>query len=178
MSSRRWLYSFIKIFSSLRLLSYQVTVSFVMLFYHRIIWSHWSYPVLKLQNFAWGDAFAALTKFQWRLCNSVPAIEWRPKKKGLRRKLKCFFPEIRWIPKKKGLHRSLGLYRPEFVRFIRAGWLFFVWTSSAPISMGGRLNLDEGTLNLDGGALTLDGGTRSPASPLQFKYWSYLILYS
>ena len=30
-----------------------------------------------------------------------------------------------------------------------------------------------GTLNLDGVTLTLDGGTRPPASPLQFKYWSY-----
>ena len=45
--------------------------------------------------------------------------------------------------------------RPEFVRFIRAGWLLIVSSSSAQISMGGRLNLDWGML-------TLDGGTRSP----------------
>ena len=50
--------------------------------------------------------------------------------------------------------------RPEFVGFIRANWLLFVCSSSAQISMGGRLNLDGGTLNLDGGTLTLDGGTR------------------
>ena len=30
-----------------------------------------------------------------------------------------------------------------------------------------------GGLNLDGGTLTLDGRTRTPASPLQFKYWLY-----
>ena len=56
---------------------------------------------------------------------------------------------------------------PEFVGFIHAGWLLFVSSSSAQISMGGRLNLD-------GGTLTLDGGTHSPASPLQFKYCLYL----
>ena len=45
--------------------------------------------------------------------------------------------------------------RPEFVGFIcGAGWLLFA-SSSAQISMGGRLNLDEGTL-------TFDGGTRPP----------------
>ena len=51
---------------------------------------------------------------------------------------------------------------PEFVGFICAGWLLTVSSSSAQISMGGRLNLDGGTLNLDGGTLTLDGGTRPP----------------
>ena len=57
--------------------------------------------------------------------------------------------------------------------FIRAGWFFFVWTSSAQISMGRRLNLDGRTLNLDGGTLTLDGGTRPLAFPLQFRYYWY-----
>ena len=57
---------------------------------------------------------------------------------------------------------QFGTIRPEFVGFIRAGWLLIVSSSSAQISMGGRLNLDGGTLNLDGGTLTLDGGTRPP----------------
>ena len=91
---------------------------------------------------------------------------------GLRRKLKCFFPEIKWRSKKKAkVFTAIWNYiRPEFVGFIRAGRLLIVSSSSAEISMGGRLNLDGGTLNLDGGTLNLDGGTRLPASPLQFKY--------
>ena len=44
----------------------------------------------------------------WRLRNSVAEIEWTPKK-GLRRKLKCFFAKIRWRPKKKGLRRKSEL---------------------------------------------------------------------
>ena len=68
--------------------------------------------------------------------------------------------------------------RPEFVGFTRAGWLLIASSSSAQISMGGRLNLDGGTLNLDGGTLTLDGGTRPPASTLQFKYCLNLNPYS
>ena len=62
--------------------------------------------------------------------------------------------------KKKGFTAIWDYIRPEFVAFIRAGWLLFVSSSSAQISMGGRLNLDGGTLNLGGGTLTLDGGTR------------------
>ena len=54
------------------------------------------------------------------------------KKKGFRRKLKCFFSEL---------------------------GLFCLIIQSAQISMGGHLNLDGGTLNLAGGTLTLDGGT-------------------
>ena len=49
---------------------------------------------------------------------------------------------------------------------------FFLPETSAQISIGGRLNLDEGTLNRDGGTLNLDGGMRPPPSPLQFKYWA------
>ena len=41
--------------------------------------------------------------------------------------------------------------RPEFVGFIRASWLLIVSSSSAQISMGGRLNLDGRTLTLDEG---------------------------
>ena len=33
--------------------------------------------------------------------------------------------------------RNLRLYSAEFVSFIHAGWLFFVWSSSAQISMEG-----------------------------------------
>ena len=73
-----------------------------------------------------------------------------------------FFPEIRWRPKKKVFIAVWDYIRPELVGFIRAGWLFFVWSSSAQISMGGRLNFDGGTLNLNRGTLNLNGGTRPP----------------
>ena len=64
--------------------------------------------------------------------------------------------------KKKVFTAIWDYIRPEFVGFIRAGWLLFVSSSSAQISMRGRLNLDGGTLNLDGETLTLDEGTRPP----------------
>ena len=64
--------------------------------------------------------------------------------------------------KKKVFTTIWDYIRPEFVGFIRAGWLLIVSSSSAQISIGGRLNLDGGTPNLDGGTLTLDGGTRPP----------------
>ena len=70
--------------------------------------------------------------------------------------------------KKKNVFTAIWDYiRPEFVGFICAGWLLIVSSSSAQMSMGGRINLD-------GGTLTLDGGTRPPASPLQFKYCPYV----
>ena len=62
--------------------------------------------------------------------------------------------------------------RAKFVGFIRAGWLLFVSSSSAQISMGGRLNLNGGMLNLDWGTLTLDGGTR-PSHNLSTAYSIY-----
>ena len=55
-----------------------------------------------------GDAFAAWTKFQCKLCTSVPAIEvffsskpGENQKKGLRRKLKCFSLKSNKDQKKK-----------------------------------------------------------------------------
>ena len=58
-----------------------------------------------------------------------------------------------------------AIFGRKFVESFSSGWLFFLWSSSAQLSVGGRLNLDGGTVNLDGGTLTLDGGTRLPASP-------------
>ena len=60
--------------------------------------------------------------------------------------------------KKKVFTAIWDYIRPEFVRFIRAGWLLIVSSSSAKILVSRRLNLDGGTLNLDGGTLNLDGG--------------------
>ena len=125
-----------------------------------------------------GDDFAALTKPQWKLCNSVSAIGvFFPKpgedqKKCLPSpKIELFFPWNQVKTKKKKIFTAIWDYdRPEFEGFIRAGWLLIVSSSSAQILMGGRLNLD-------GGTLTLDGGTHPPAYPQQFtlstdlQYW-------
>ena len=67
-----------------------------------------------------------------------------------------FFPRNQVKTKKKQTKNKV--FTAIWDNFIRAGWLFFVWSSSAQISMGGRLNLDWGKL-------TLDGGTR-PLRPL------------
>ena len=77
-------------------------------------------------------------------------ISWRPKKKVF---------AVSWSvsPSKSTFSRNLVPYSAGIYRFIHVGWLFFVWSSSAQISMGG-------------GTLTLDGKTCFPASPLQFKY--------
>ena len=69
-------------------------------------------------------------------------------KKGLRLQLKCFSPRNQFFP-------AIWYYvRPEFVGFLHAGWLFFVWSSSAQILTVGHLNLD------------------GEMSPQKFKYWS------
>ena len=65
-------------------------------------------------------------------------------------------PQIWSVFHSKSIFPTISNYnRPEFVGFIHAGWLFFVWSSSAQISMGVHLNPD-------GGTLTQDGGTRLP----------------
>ena len=91
-------------------------------------------------------------------------MKTKEKKKGLRRKLKCF-SRNQVTTQKKVFIAIWDYIRSEFVGFIRAGWLLIVSSSIAQISMGGRLNLDGGILNVDGGMLTLDGGTRPAAFP-------------
>ena len=75
--------------------------------------------------------------------------------------MKCFSQNQ--VKKKKKVFTATWDYTwPKFVGFIRAGWLLYVSSSNAQISMGGRLNLDGETLNLDGRTLTLDEGMRPP----------------
>ena len=91
--------------------------------------------------------------------------EDQKQEKGLRRKLKSFFPEIRRTPKKKGLRPNLRPFSAGNLwdLLVLAGY----FSSGHPAlnsrwAVGGRLNLNGGTLNLDWGTLTLDGGTRPP----------------
>ena len=77
--------------------------------------------------------------------------EDQKQEKGIRRKLKSFFPKSgenkqKKKKKKKVFAAIVGSFGPD--------WLFFLWSSSAQLSMGGRLNLDWGTLNLDRGTQT------------------------
>ena len=97
------------------------------------------------------------------------------KKKGLRRKLKCFSPKLREVKKNKKVFTAIWDYiRLEFVGFIRAGWLLIVSSSSAQISMGGRLNVDWGGAKSGWGYAKSRWGDANSrwgdAPPLQFKY--------
>ena len=69
------------------------------------------YPALKLQNFAWEDAFAAWTNFCGiDIFPSPKSNEDEKQEKGLRRKLQCF----------------ATIFGRKFVRSFSSGWLFFV----------------------------------------------------
>ena len=126
------------------------------------------------KKFTGNDVVSIVAEIEWRpetRKRSSPEIEVifsrnqvKTKKKGLHRYLKSVFPKIKRIPKKRSSPQFATTLGWKFVISFSIGWLFFLWSSSAQLSMVGRLNLDGGTLNLD-------GGTRPPASPLQFKYW-------
>ena len=63
----------------------------------------------------------------------------------------------------KGLRRNLRPFSEgNLIGSFSPSWLFFLWSSRAQLSVGGRLNLCGGTLNLDGGTLTFDGGMSLP----------------
>ena len=91
-----------------------------------------------------------------------PKLNEEQKQESLRRKLKSFFPKSGEDQKKRSLPQLSTIFGRKFVGSFSPGRLFFLWSSSAQLSMGGRLKIDWGTLNLDGGTLTLDGGTRPP----------------
>ena len=74
----------------------------------------------------------------------------KTKKKPLP-EIEVIFPRNQVKTKKK--KRSSPQFGRKFVRFFSPSWLFFLWSSSAQLSMGGRLNLDGMALNLDGGCV-------------------------
>ena len=85
--------------------------------------------------------------------------EDQKQEKGIRRKL-VIFPRNQ-MKIKKGLRRKLRpFFGRKFVGSFSPGWLFFLWSSSAQLSMGGRLTLDGGTPNSRWGDV----------SPLPSKY--------
>ena len=92
-------------------------------------------------------------------------MKTRNKKKGLRRKLKSFSPNSGEDQRKRSSPQFVTTLGKKFVGSFSPGWLFFLWSSSAQLLMGRRLNLDGWTLNLDGGTLTLDGGLSTGLPP-------------
>ena len=107
---------------------------------------------------------------------SSPQIEVISPRSQAKTKQKSFSPETEVIfpqnqvktKKKRSSPQFATIFGRKFVGSFSPSWLFFLWSSSAQLLMGGSLNLDGGTLNLDGGTLTIDGGD---ASLLQFEYW-------
>ena len=82
-----------------------------------------------------------------------------------------YFRRQNWMKTKKRKRSSqqfATIFGRKFVGYFSPGWLFFLWSSSDQLLMGGRLNLDGATL--------ISMGRRVlPRPPLQFKYWLCLV---
>ena len=66
------------------------------------------------------------------------------------------------------IFEAVTIFGRKFVESFNPAWLFFLWSSSAQLSVGGRLNLDGGDAKSRWGDANSQWGD---ASPLQFKYW-------
>ena len=94
-----------------------------------------------------GDAFAALTNFTK---SSVEMMYfrrrnwWRIKKKVFVGNWSRFSPKSGEDHKKRSSPQFATIFGRKFAEAFSPGWLFFLWSSSAQLSMGGRLNLDGG----------------------------------
>ena len=74
-----------------------------------------------------GGRFCSLDQTSVKIMQILSAqLNVDQKKKGLRRKLKRFFPRNQVKTKKMVFAAVLNYIRPEFVGFIRAGSPFFV----------------------------------------------------
>ena len=128
----------------------------------------------------WPNAFGLRKYFSEN--NVIPSPKLNEdQKKGLRRKLKCFFFEIRWRPKKEGLRRQSKFFSLEIRRrrnkkkglrrnlgLYSAGiWDLFVLADS--------FSSDHSALKSRWGTPKSRWGDAKPrwrdVSPLQFKYW-------
>ena len=108
------------------------------------------YSGLKLKNFAWGDAFAALTNFTKSLVEMMyfRRRNWKKtknKKKVFAGSWTHFSPKSSEDQKKRSSPQFVTIFGRIFVGSFSPGLLFFLWSSSAQLSVGGRINLDEGT---------------------------------
>ena len=72
--------------------------------------------------------------------------------------------------KKRFSPQFATIFGRKFVGSFSPGWLLLLWSSSAQLSMGGRLNLDGEMPKSRCGDANSRWGTRPPASALQIKY--------
>ena len=95
-----------------------------------------------------GDAFAALTNFTKNLVEVMYFrrrnwMKTKNKKKVFAGNWSHFSPKS-GEDQKKIFTQFATIFGRKFVGSFNPGWLFFLWSSSAQLSMGGRLNLDGG----------------------------------
>ena len=114
-----------------------------------------------------GDAFAALNNFTKSLVEMMYFrrrnwMKTKNKKKVFAGNWRHISPKSCEDQKKRSSPLFAIIFGRKFVGCFSPGWLFFLWSSSAQLSLGGTL--------------TLDGGTRPPASTLQFNYWLLRLL--
>ena len=94
----------------------------------------------------------------------------KTKRKRSSPETKVIFRRNQVETKKKGLgHKIATIFGRKFVGCFSTDRLFFLWSFSAQLFMGGRLNFDGGTQNFDGGTQILDGGCVPPRPPYNFS---------
>ena len=86
-----------------------------------------------------GDAFAALTNFEFSGNDVFRRRNWMKtkNKKNVSPKIEVIFPrnQVKTSKKKDQFVTTLGR---KFIVSFSPGWLFFHWSFSAQLSMGGR----------------------------------------
>ena len=79
-----------------------------------------------------------------------PKLNEDQNKKKASPKIDVIFPRNQVKTKKRSSPQFATIFGKKFAGSFSPGWLFFLWLSSAQLSIGGCLNLNGGTLNLDG----------------------------
>ena len=71
----------------------------------------------------------------------------KTQKKRSSPQIEAIFPrnQVKNKKEKRSSPQFATTFGRKFVGSFSPGWLFFLWSSSAQLSMGGRLNLDGGT---------------------------------